>query len=246
MLLPDETRRDSAAELLKSSVFHDVLGWDDRDDRWPSDILVLFRASWPELDRSLRAIETVDREIRRCARAWEETHRRAEKKLDPALISIKGYESHLAAFPTPIHSSMGSLSLAGATTPGLQVAALPRLRVWTALASAPASALLYAFSAFGEEVSVRTHTQCSLDGLSYADDQMSVLAGVLDGDWRGSTPGTVHEWTLPKTKNRRYRAISESRDSESGHIIGGIEAVIWRTTEERQEDVVCARMTVRP
>lgn len=67
-----DDRRKRAAEFLQSSTCTRLARWDaDVMERWPSDIHVFGRLEWRDVSRAARAWGLLDREIRRCGRAYK-------------------------------------------------------------------------------------------------------------------------------------------------------------------------------
>ena len=89
-------------------------------DQWrrhkpAQEIRLAISPSWPEVDRATRAISYIDREIRRCAQAWQQAYEHSSETGDESVFaSPRLFHQFFNEYPTPAPVGLGSLRTSAA------------------------------------------------------------------------------------------------------------------------------------
>jgi hypothetical protein len=235
-------RPSSAAAFIRSEVMQQAASWDLQRSREVPGLLAAIVVSWPEVGRASRALELVDREVRRCARAWEVAYDESGDIRDESVFtSPEWFFASLLRFPTP--AQRGSLKIAAAGSTPLSLLVRPDDEVYGVLSMWPASTAAYVMSAFGSPFAVTMHEDCRLEGATFAppDQALSVLLDVTRGNWRGSTAGYAHELDTSGFRPPTFKAIGESHDDE-GRVYYGAKLLVLRTYNRGRQELIHARL----
>lgn len=242
--VPASDAAREASAFVRSSLATNLGTWDqDARGRAPEHITVAMFSKWPELDRVARSVQLVDREVRRCAQAWQNTYDASEAAEDPTLFgSPAPFLEHLLGFPSPCRSGDGSLQIRALD--GLPASFLlePHGFVWALLAEWPATSAAYGLSVLGDVEIVR-HDDCLLEGAYYATE-LSALGALRDATkerWKGSQPGAVRTAGGDGRKGM-YRAIADSPNIVDSDRRADIELVIHRIFNQHEQDLTIGRI----
>lgn len=124
-----------------------------------SSMQLLVTATWPELDRSTRALNLFERELRRCARAAvlaqeKQTGFGSQSTSPPR----EDWMDELAEVPGTAGHRDGAFRIRHASGPGLAVVVSPEGPVAEVLALFPLASLAFAMSVFGHTFDLCVHT----------------------------------------------------------------------------------------
>lgn len=200
---------------------------------------------WPEIDRASRALQHVDRELRRCARAWTSAYENSSNVGDEAVFASPAwFLSELKLFPTPVPVANGRLAIRGAqAAPALAVLLEPEEEVFAVLAEWPRASIAYALSIFGTAGSLST-SRGAEPGPEPADEE--VLAALVAGRPEALLGCAVDEEPVSVELRdfRRYqrRAIAESFDEDREHRASGVRVALHRTLIDGRQELISARV----
>lgn len=200
---------------------------------------------WPEIDRASRALQHVDRELRRCARAWTTAYENSSNDGDESVFgSPAWFLSELELFPTPVPVAHGRLAIREAqATPALSLVLEPEGEVFAVLAECPRASLAYALSIFGT-----TGYLSASRGAEPAPEPADhdVLAALVTGTPDTLLGRTVRDepLTIELRDFRRYqrRAIAESFDEDLEHKTSGVRVALHRTLIDGTPELISARV----
>ena len=204
--------------------------------------------SWPEIDRCCRSVQPVERELRRCARAWQSALSRAEEMGDEEVFASAGYLlDELARHPSPRGHAQGALTIRELAGPPFAALLEPQGEVWASLVAWPATSVAFALSAFGAPFEITTFDGCLLEGAWYAEDAeaLGALTDVPRGSWKGSDPGQTREIEDIPGRSTYYRAIGRSEDPEGFAGTAQLNMVLHLVPSLGRHHVVVGRTRVR-
>lgn len=235
-----EDRRTNAAKFVRSHTFARTIHWDQEIEPCPQDMSIALISHWPEADRSIRAIQLLDREIRRCARALAIVYTKAEEALIPAILdSSELFSEALRGFPRPVHTEAGNLEIVSAEGPNLTLLVEPTEAVWTVMTRWPAATIAYALSSFGMKFTLNLHRNCRLEqaGIAEGDALLPILRDISRGVWRRGDSGISDTWVADDVEALKFQAVADSHAYGGGRL-GGLHVVVWRTMADGKEDLV--------
>ena len=191
-----EPLSDGALSLrpLLESGHLDALAEQDQQlrNRGFDHVSVSIDTSWPEIDRCCRSVQPVERELRRCARAWQSALSRAEEMGDEEVFASAGdLLDDSSRHPSPRGHAQGALTIRELAGPPFAALLEPQGEVWASLVAWPATSVAFALSAFGAPFEITTFDGCLLEGAWYAEDAeaLGALTDVPRGRLEGLRPG---------------------------------------------------------
>jgi hypothetical protein len=175
-------------------------------------------SEWREIDRASRALQHIDRELRRCARAWSEAYENSSSERDESVFTSPSWVlSELAPFPTPVTVAQGRLTVTAAVAaPTLAVLLKPEDEVFAVLAQWPASSLAYALSAFGTTGEMTIHRGCAIPEQPDRSSVLAALVAISEGRRANGLSDTMDSRELRDHRVYQPRTIAESQH-EAGH-----------------------------
>lgn len=209
------------------------------------EIRLAIVVEWPEVDRASRALQHVDRELRRCARAWTTAYENSSNEGDESVFASPAwFLSELGLFPTPVPVAHGRLAIREArATPALALVLEPEHEVFAVLAEWPRASLAYALSIFGTTGYLSTNRGAQ-PRPEPADEV--VLAALGEGAPEALLGRTADEEALSMELRdfRRYqrRVIAESFDEDREHKASGVRVALHRTLVDGTPELISARV----
>lgn len=154
-----------------------------------------------DISRASRAVNRVDREIRRAASAWMAILRQGRERrltdLDSETwgeeeggeaVLADAYQAELERYPDP---RFGGLKVVAVQASPLAFLLKPDHELGPVLGRIPASCLYYSAASFGQHMDVSHHWHASLDAARFSGDAetLRVLLALRSGIWAGRDRG---------------------------------------------------------
>jgi hypothetical protein len=228
--------------FLRSDSLAGAAAWDLCRPEEVPDLRTALVVAWPQVGRAARALELMERELRRCARAWGSAWDESSLLQDESVFTAPDwFFQALQRFPKPTGGT--GLEILAAHARPLAVLARPADEVYAALAAWPATCVAYTMSVFNARFSVEVYEDCRLEGATYAEHgpALSALVDVTRDSWRGSTPGHTHQLGMDRFLPSTFRAIADSRDEE-GQRYFGAHLLLLRTYDNGCQELVHGRL----
>ena len=196
---------------------------------------------WSELDRASRALQHIDRELRRCARAWTTAYDLSSAVADETVFETPApFLAELETYPHPVHVGRGHLTVkAAAAVPEPAFLVEPAAEVFAVLAEWPKTSLGYALSVFGTTGEMNTYRDLDIPPTAAETAHLDALLG----DVRAMDPARPQAYAEQRQlKHHRTgfrRAIAESHD-EDRRRTSGVHVVLHRVLADGSSDVTAA------
>lgn len=236
----------AAFDFIRSSTMSAAAAEDQHyRDQAAQEIRLAIVVDWPEVDRASRALQHVDRELRRCARAWATAYENSSKDADESIFSSpRWFLSELELYPTPVHVAQGRLAIRGAqATPALALVLEPEEEVFAVLAEWPRASLAYVLSIFGTAGYLST-SRGAQPRPEPADEE--VLAALGEGAPEALLGRTADEEALSMElrdfRRHQRRAIAESFDEDLEEKASGVRVALHRTLVDGTPELISARV----
>lgn len=229
-MLHTTSRADAAAELLASGMLTGAFASDlTLADTIVHDMEMTVRMTWPEVGRASRVLETLDREIRRAARAWQQAYVEAGSCHDATVFTApERFGRHLSAYPSPSPTATAHLLMREARAKPLEMVLQPIGETFAVLAQWPVGAIAFALSAFGCPITI--HRQ-------------------VEGDWSGHLFAPPIDLPIqlnleiPFARSGTFRSVARHVD-EGGGSLGELEIMLHRHLDEGAQDRMVFRMAM--
>lgn len=246
---PVSEQKVSAREFVESAPLQRLAHEDQKvRNRGFTHAALSVDTSWPEIDRCVRAVQIVERELRRAGRSWQLATDAAEAQLDATVFSSPGrFLDTLGGRPATRGHIDGSLRIRHLQGPPFAALLEPEGYLWAGLTSWPATSVAFALSTFGVPFDINVFSSCMLEGAFYADEQAALIALVgipSKGLWKGSDTGVVLEIDEIKGQQTRFRAVGASQRPGSGGSVSSVSVVLHLIEDAGRHHVVVG--TTRP
>lgn len=179
------------------------------------EIRMLVRLPWPDVNRSSRAIQAIDAELRRAARALASVE--AEEDELGLFSPVGGGDGHVARFrkvlldaKSPDASGTGHLKIVSATSSPLRLFLEPSGSVVGLLRRHPLAAVTFAMSEFGMRMTVNERRHARLEAVEFGgpDSGRDAMDRALwTEEWSGSKVGRSRSYVAPGRPGL-FRAVS--------------------------------------
>ncbi len=216
-----------------------------RSTRSADEMDFVLQVTWPELGRAARVLSLLERELRRCSRAWQDARTQAdEDKDEEVFFSPARYLERLRQHPAPGGTGRGWLRIRDAASDPLTLLLEPEGEVFAVLSAWPVTTLGYCLAALGAPCVLELQEDCRFEGARFAPDEakIGIYDQALRGRWSGSSMGQVTSFPL-EVRTSSFRIVAPHVE-ENGERFGDLNLLLLRDLDDDSQDCLSARFAM--